>query len=120
MGKEVTLAEWLLKSPIMEKDGNCNGDHCDFKHRYPSVARARTNFSDSGEYTLSLEQPLNGDYTTLSMDFNISSENLLKDEKVNSLTRSQSSRVKKRVSFRLPEVSDTIILYPLEMDFKEC
>ncbi|RDX98834.1 hypothetical protein CR513_18196, partial [Mucuna pruriens] len=96
MGKELTLEEWLLKSPIMEKDGNCNGDHCGFMHRsdtdYPSVAR---DFSDCGEYNLSLEQLLNGGGYT---DF---SENLLKDEMVdvkemgfNSLTRSQSSKVK--------------------------
>ncbi|KAK7385990.1 hypothetical protein VNO78_32007 [Psophocarpus tetragonolobus] len=132
MGKELTLEEWLLKSPIMEKDGNCNGDHCGFKHHsesdYPSVARQRTNFSDCGEYNLSLEQLLNGaDCTAWSMDYSITSENLSKDENIevkevefNSLTKSESSKVKKRVSFRLPEVSDTIILYSQETDFKEC
>ena len=119
MGKEVTLEEWLLKSPIIEKGGNCNGDHCGFKHvsgiDYPSVTREGNYFSDFGGYSLSLEQHLDGgDYTDLSV------ENLLKDEKVdvkemgfNSLTRSQSSKVRKRVSFRLQEVSETIILYPL-------
>lgn len=126
MGKEPTLEEWLLKSPIMEKDGNCNGDHCGLKHLcdndFPSVARESTYFSESVEYNLSLEQHLNGgDYTALS------SESPLKDEMVgvkemgfNSLTRSQSNKVKKRVRFRLPEVSETIILHPLEMDFDEC
>lgn len=118
-GKELTLEEWLLKSPIIEKGGNCNGDHCGFKHvsgiDYPSVTREGNYFSDFGGYSLSLEQHLDGgDYTDLSV------ENLLKDEKVdvkemgfNSLTRSQSSKVRKRVSFRLQEVSETIILYPL-------
>ena len=120
MGKEVTLEEWLLKSPIMEKHGNCNGDHCDLKHGsncdYPSVARESVYFSEWGEYSLSLDQLSNGDdYSDLKDEkFDI------KEMGFNPLTRSQSSKVKKRVSFRLPEVSETIILYPLEMDFNEC
>lgn len=116
MGKELTLEEWLLRSPIIEKNGNCNGEHYGYKHDsgsdYPSVA---------GEYSLSLEQLLRSeDYTPVSEDYGISSEKLLKDEKVdvkemefNSLTtRNQSSQVKKRVSFRLPKVSDIIIFHP--------
>ncbi|KAG4382153.1 hypothetical protein GLYMA_14G018150v4 [Glycine max] len=119
-GKELTLEEWLLKSPIMEKHGNCNGDHCDLKHGsncdYPSVARESVYFSEWGEYSLSLDQLSNGDdYSDLKDEkFDI------KEMGFNPLTRSQSSKVKKRVSFRLPEVSETIILYPLEMDFNEC
>ncbi|KAK7300009.1 hypothetical protein RJT34_10840 [Clitoria ternatea] len=130
-GKELTLEEWLLKSPIMEKDGNCNGgDHCSFKHHtgsdYPSVAGERTHFSDFKEYGLSLEQLLDCG-ATLPMDKSISLENLLKDEKVdvkevefNSLTRNQSCKAKKRVSFRLPEVSETFTLHPSEVNFEDC
>jgi len=132
MGKELTLEEWLLQSPIMQKYDNCNGDYCGFKHRsnsdYPSVARESSYFSNSGECTPSLEQLINdGDVEIFSVGYSICSENLLKDEKVDekemgsdSLTRSQSSTVRKRVSFRLPEVSETIILHPLEKDFNEC
>lgn len=87
MGMEfkLTLEEWLLKSPIMEKDGNyCNGEHCGFKHQYgsdyhcPSLTRKKAYFSDSRVYSLSLEQLLDGDdYTTLSVDYsNISLEKL--------------------------------------------
>jgi len=132
MGKELTLEEWLLQSPIMQKYGNCNADHCGFKHDsnsdYPSVAPESTYFPNCGECTLSLEQLLNdGDVEIFSVGYTISAENLLKDEKVDekemgfdSLTRSQSSTARKRVSFRLPEVSETIILHPLEKDFNEC
>lgn len=131
-GKELTLEEWLLQSPITQNYINCNADHCDLKHGpnsdYPSVARESTYFSNCGECSLSLEQLLNdGDVEIFSVGYGISLENLLKDEKVdekemgfNSMTRSQSSTVRKRVSFRLPEVSETIILHPLEKDFSEC
>ncbi|KOM46566.1 hypothetical protein LR48_Vigan07g027000 [Vigna angularis] len=127
MGKELTLEEWLLQSPTTQNYGNCNGDHCDYNHRpnsdYPSVARESTYFSNCGECSLSLEQLLNdGDVGIFSVGYGISLENLLKDEKeigFNSLTSSQSSTVRKRVSFRLPEVSETIILDPLEKDSSE-
>lgn len=132
MGKELTLEEWLLQSPTTQNYGNCNGDLCDYKHRpnsdYPSVARESTYFSNCGECSLSLEQLLNdGDVGIFSVGYGISLENLLKDEKedekeigFNSLASSQSSTIRKRVSFRLPEVSETIILDPLEKDFNEC
>ncbi|CAJ1971458.1 unnamed protein product [Sphenostylis stenocarpa] len=131
MGQELTLEDWLLKSPIAQKYDNCNGDHCGFKHRsnsdYRSVARESAYFSNCGECSLSLEQLLNdGDYRDFSAGYSISLENLLKDENVdeketgfNSLTRSHSSEVRKRVRFRLPEVSETIILHPLEKDLNE-
>ncbi|QHN90986.1 uncharacterized protein DS421_17g571090 [Arachis hypogaea] len=54
----------------------------------------------------------NGEYTPTTL------EKLLKDEKGsevmgfgNSMSRSKSCKQKKRVSFRLPEVADTLILY---------
>lgn len=122
MGKELTLEDWLLRSPIIEKNGDCNGEHYGFKHDsgsdYPSV---------TGEYSLSLEQLLRSeDYTPVSEDYGVSLEKLLKDQKVdvkemefNSLTRNQSSQVKKRVSFRLPKGSDIIIFHPSEGDVEE-
>jgi len=128
MGMEVkliTLEEWLLNSPIMQKDGNFNGQNLATKNAY---------FSESGVYSLSLEQllVLDGydDYTTLSSEcYSLSSEKLLKNEKVDvkemmlfkSSSRSQSGKVKKTVNFKLPEVSDVIILYPPEISLEsEC
>ncbi|WJX64805.1 hypothetical protein P8452_49540 [Trifolium repens] len=115
--KLVTLEEWFLNSPIMQKDGNLN---------VQNMARKNAYFSDSGVYSLSLEQLLvlddvDDDFTILSSEcYSFSSKKLLKNENIDvkemrllkSLSRKQSSKMKKSVSFRLPEVSDVIILHP--------
>lgn len=127
MGMEfkLTLEEWLLQSPSVNKSGIYNDEHCGYKNHY--VARKNAYFADSREHSCSLEKLLNGaNHATFSMDGNISLENLLKDENIDVkemefglLTRSQSSKMRKRVSFRLPEVSDIIILYPPEVEFEK-
>lgn len=96
--KLITLEEWILNSPIMQKDSS-----------------------------LSLEELLvldgvDDDFTILSSEYHsFTTKKLLESEKVDaeemrllkSLSRMhQRSKVKKSVSFRLPEVSDVIILYP--------
>lgn len=115
--KLFTLEEWLLSSPIMQNDSNFVGQNLVRKNGY---------FSDDGLYSLSLEQLLvmdgvDDDFTILSSEFHSFTSNFfLKSEKVDakemrllkSLSSNQSSKVKKSVSFRLPEVSEVIILYP--------
>jgi hypothetical protein len=115
--KLVTLGDWFLNSPIMQKDGNFN---------VQNMARKNAYFSDSEVCSLSLEQLLvlddvDDDFTILSSEcYSFSSKKLLKNENIDvkemrllkSLSRKQSSKMKKSVSFRLPEVSDVIILHP--------
>ncbi|KAL5101258.1 hypothetical protein RYX36_005585, partial [Vicia faba] len=77
--KLVTLEEWLLNSPIMKRDSNFNAQNLVRKNAY---------FSDSGLYSLSLEQLLvldgvNDDFTILSSEYHsFSSKKLLESEKV--------------------------------------
>lgn len=133
--KHLALEEWFPKSPSVVKKSNCNNkEYKGLKHRSGSAC-----VSESGEYsTVSLEDLLNSsNYNTSvdtesvcfseSRDFSFSLEKLLKNQRkveedemeLNSFSRSQIGKEKKKkVSFRLPEVSDIIILNSPEVDLK--
>ncbi|XP_021288166.1 uncharacterized protein LOC110419437 [Herrania umbratica] len=101
--KELTLEDWLIASPGLQKhSGTGGGEYHVLKH---SSKRVFPSFVGENAHTSSKPRE------------NFSKERLLKfedDEREDmevSLSRSQSGKSKKRVSFRQPEEADIFIFH---------
>ncbi|XVE80450.1 hypothetical protein DITRI_Ditri14bG0140600 [Diplodiscus trichospermus] len=104
--KELTLEDWLINSPgILQKNHGVLGDEYHvFKHSskrvFPSVVGEMANSSSKPKESFSKEKLL------LKHDEDVESEAMEV-----CLSRSQSRKSKKRVSFRLPEEADIFIFH---------
>lgn len=111
--KEVlTLEEWFMASP--GTGDYCfwtkGGEYCVFKHYLSKKIHPSLAAGDSADFT---SKPRAKDSTsnTVSLETLLKMEEIDTEEKgvISAISRSQSGKEKKRVSFKLPQESDIII-----------
>ncbi|KAJ0081893.1 hypothetical protein Patl1_09814 [Pistacia atlantica] len=122
--RKLTLEEWLLNSPAPDNFNNNNktdqcfsgGELYVFKH---SSRRVHPSLSSSSSTTTTVKMHREAEAAAAAPStsrprdsFNCSLD--ISANSCSSLSRSQSGKSKKRVSFRLPEEADIIIFYSPE------
>ncbi|KAH8486026.1 hypothetical protein H0E87_027472 [Populus deltoides] len=100
---KLTLQDWLLTSPSLKAEQLRGGELCVLKHGsskrvHPSIStKARVSFSTGR--LLGLDQVDDKEHYVSASSV------------VSSISRTQSGKSQKRVSFKLPEEADIIIFY---------
>ncbi|OMO83617.1 hypothetical protein CCACVL1_11322 [Corchorus capsularis] len=108
--KEVTLEEWLIASPGLQKHNNSgSGEYHVFKH---SSKRVFPSFIGENHGNSSKINSCSNPRGSFSKESLLKFEDNVEREEVEiSISRSQSGKSKKKVSFRLPEEADIFIFH---------
>ncbi|KAI4306156.1 hypothetical protein L6164_029457 [Bauhinia variegata] len=133
--KELSLEEWFSNenkigfkqlsagdSPLAARESICFYDFGDFSFSLeqllhsdsPSVAKSAYSSDHSVDYAFSLEKLLKDEDVDIAAEKGLcalTGQTYEEEKELISLTRDQSCKERKRVSFRLPEASDIIIIY---------
>ncbi|KAM3222905.1 hypothetical protein P3L10_022175 [Capsicum annuum] len=96
----VTLEEWILASPSIDKQSSSN-------KVYPSLGGLLSYNNSTNNNVEVITYQKNNSYVS-----EVEGTRDQREDKDSSICRSQSGKLKKKVSFRLPEVVDVFILDP--------